>query len=117
MNRTAVLIIVLIVLGLVAVFVWNSQESSETAPQISQTSEVFVCSKCGAEFNLTLDESTAMYQKNAGITCPKCNELGANKRDVKVFVGGLGQTEEDEQPVEDENAPKEAVGGLRKISD
>ena len=114
MNRTVILIVVLVVLGLISVFVWKSQGNEETEAQISQTSEVFTCGKCSNEFSLTIEESTAMYQKNAGITCPKCNELGAGKRDAKIVVGGLSSNKE-EEPVEDENAPKEAVGGFRRL--
>lgn len=117
MKRNVVLIGILVIGGAVSAWMWMSKEE-ETDQNLAQMKQTFACSKCSNEFELTIAESTAMYQSDSGVVCPKCNEGGAAKRDVKFMMGGFGSSDEPEStPQEDESGENaKAFGAIQRAN-
>lgn len=116
MKRHAVLIGILVVLVGISAYMWSKQSGDETDMTIAKTMERYKCQQCGAEFQLTNADATEMHRKGAGVVCPTCNQVGAEKQDVKVFLGSLGSGDSSE-PEPDPEKPPDAAGGVRRIVD
>ncbi len=112
MNRTAVFGGILVVLIGISVYMWSSRETLETDNAIAQTSESYSCTKCGNEFQLTVQEASDQLAAQGGVVCPACNETTGQKRDVKVRMGSFADSAEEEP--QEPNAPTEATGAMKR---
>ncbi len=115
MKRVVILCGVLIVLVGISAFMWSRQTGEETDTSIAATTERYSCKQCGAIFELTNEQATEMLRKGEGVVCPTCNQVGADKQDVKVMVGGLGGDQAEEPPPPEPDTPPDAAGGVRRL--
>ena len=119
MNRTTILVGILVVLLGVAGFVWWNQSGTEVDPAFANAKTSFSCPHCNSTFELTGEQVTQMTRDEGGITCPLCGQKINDFVSAQVPKHQLGgddtsgsQHASDEGEVE---VPPRVVGGRQKI--
>lgn len=75
MNRTRVMVGVLVVLIGIAVTVWLTSDGTEVDPSFANAKQAYVCPHCGETFEVTGAESQDMISSQGGIVCKLCGKL------------------------------------------
>lgn len=118
MNRTAVMVGVLVVLIGIAVYVWSTSEGTQVDPKFAEMKQGYNCPHCGKDFELTGSEITSMIEKDGGITCPFCQKKIDDYISTKSSSGTLGGDYDQgsgDAGAAEENVPPRAVGDRKRV--
>ncbi|MCA9256016.1 MAG: hypothetical protein KDA33_10280 [Phycisphaerales bacterium] len=119
MNRTGIMVGVLVVLIGIAVYVWTTSGGTEVDPTFAQAKQGFTCPHCGNAFELSGDEITSMINSDGGVVCPGCSkkidDYVSAKSPTGELGGGYDAGGDSGDTGGDEDQPPQAVGGRQRI--
>lgn len=123
MQRKVVLAVVLVLLCGVSAYLWTTQTGTETDAGVAELKEVWHCSECSKQFELSVAEATAMLRTSRHeIVCPFCKQGGAERDSstLMIMAGGVPTAdvdggEGDDEEEEEEEKPPEVGGSMGPV--
>ena len=92
MNRTGLLIGILVLAAGVAVYIWTTSGGTEVDNTFANLTQPYLCPHCNTGFELTGAESSQMIADMGGITCTNCgkkiDDFIAARADTRTLGGG-----------------------------
>jgi DNA-directed RNA polymerase subunit RPC12/RpoP len=113
MNRTPVMIGILVVLLGIAGYLWSTSAGTEVDQRFETMKQTYNCPHCGGTFELTGAESTQLIEAHGSIICPLCS------KDIEDLARATANPIEggaiDEESTEPEDAPPKPTSRMKKF--